>query len=648
MMERAWYRPEIDGLRAIAVTAVILFHADLGFAGGFVGVDVFFVISGYLITSIIAREIDEGRFTLSNFWDRRIRRVLPAGTLTILLTIVAAYFVMLSDDFRSVGQSALAQAFFSSNILFWRTINYFTDTATGLPLLHTWSLAVEEQFYLIYPLALLLCYRVAPRIVLGPVAILVVCAVLSLALSVTLVSLRPAAAFYLLPSRAWELLLGAVIVYWDAKPRLHGRTIRECMSILGLALIVASAVLLKESLPFPGFYALLPCIGTCLVIVANSRHSGQELTVSGQMLAARPIVWIGLISYSLYLFHWPILVFAKYWFGRDLTTLETVVAIALMASMAWLSWKFVEQPLRGRRILRTKLASYAFAATAILTVAVAGLLAWKIMPGRYEHIESLVNRDSRNIVDDSVDVDIADIRGDRVNRIGSSTPGDIDLLLVGDSHARVVIPGFEEFAAAHHLRGATITHSALQPLVGYRDRSRRAMLTDSIEWMESALDYCARHNVGTVVLAAKWDDAFNDVGTQQFQALLRGTIQRFQGVGAEVWIMLDVPVYGAPVPRLLVKDQINGSAGHARLWRQTVATYGELNAPLLSLSTDIVGMGAGILDPRPYMLEPDNATFRVEHGGVSMYSDFSHLTIPAVAKFIPTMLEDQLRMPQRE
>ncbi|MCA9130256.1 MAG: acyltransferase [Planctomycetales bacterium] len=642
MSKREWYRPEIDGLRAIAVAVVIAFHAGLGLPGGFIGVDVFFVISGYLITSIIEREVEEGRFTLSNFWDRRIRRVLPAATLTILLTLIAAYYVMLSDDFRSVGRTAVSQAFSGSNLLFWKTINYFTDTAAGLPLLHTWSLAVEEQFYLLYPIGLLVCYRITSRRGVAVGTILAVGALASLALCAALTYWRPRAAFFLLPTRAWELLLGALLVYWDRTVRLRRRAIREGISLLGLALIVASTVLISESVPFPGLYALVPCGGAALIIFANSRQHEDDLTASGAMLATRPMVFIGLISYSLYLFHWPILVFSRYWMGRSPTTSEALIAILLTVLVSWLSWKLVEQPLRGRGVLRTKSASFTFAAAAILAVAFTGLMAWKVVPGRYESIEALVNRDSRNIVDDSVDVEVADIATDRVSRFGSNRPGAIDLLLLGDSHARAAIPGFDLFARSHDLRGASITHSALQPLAGYRDPSRRAMVTDSIEWMNAALDFAARHRIGMVVLAAKWDDAFTDVGTQQFQELLTGTIERFQKAGANVWVMLSVPVYESAVPRLLVKDKAHPSAGLAGQWRQSPQQYDDRNAPLLSLQERLRAMEVGILDPRPYMLDGDTAKFLVEQDGASMYSDASHLTIPAAARIVPDMLENQL------
>ena len=344
------YRPEIDGLRAIAVAAVILFHAGFAlFGGGFVGVDVFFVISGFLITSIIVEELKTGRFSVVRFYERRARRILPALFTVMAACVPFAYSLLSPDDLKDFAQSLAAICLFASNVLFWGESGYFDTQAELKPLLHTWSLAVEEQFYVVFPLLLLAVWRLGRKFLLALIGVI---AVVSLVTSVDEVRNFPSAAFYLLPSRAWQLLVGAlaslVADRWPSaalrQPAV--RLASEAFGWGGMAMIVMALFLFDEQTPFPGLNAALPTVGTVLVLLGAS-----DRTSVGRMLAWRPLVGLGLISYSAYLWHQPLFAFTKHALLADLPTDLAIVLCAVTIVLACLSWRYVEQPFRDRSLI---------------------------------------------------------------------------------------------------------------------------------------------------------------------------------------------------------------------------------------------------------------------------------------------------------
>ena len=302
------YRPDIDGLRAIAVLAVLLYHVGgFGLTGGFGGVDVFFVISGYLITTIIQREIESGTFSLLNFYERRIRRIFPAlVAVTVVATLVSA-MLLLPEDFKEYGKSLLNLMAISSNYYFMRKTGYFDAAASEKPLLHTWSLAVEEQFYIVFPLLLLVLSRFGRRAVIAGLTALAFASFLA---SAATLENAPARAFFATPGRVWELLIGVLTAVMGPAlitSRLH----REALAALGLALIGYGYFFYTDATPFPGPAALAFCLGAAFIIYAGT--SGGE-TLTARMLSSPLVASIGLISYSVYLWHWPLIVFVRYRF----------------------------------------------------------------------------------------------------------------------------------------------------------------------------------------------------------------------------------------------------------------------------------------------------------------------------------------------
>lgn len=352
------YRSDIDGLRALAVVPVILYHMGSALApGGYVGVDVFFVISGYLITTVIRTEIDAGEFSILRFYERRARRILPALFATVLLTWLIALWVFMPDELRDMGASMVGVAAFASNILFWQQTDYFSGPVELKPLIHTWSLAVEEQYYILFPLFLMALARWGRRRYFWPT---IVVAFVSFAISLAMLRLDPSGNYYLLPSRAWELLVGSLLAYGSLE--LRNRNWAEVLAAGGLVAILASVVLLDHDSPFPGYNALWPCLGAGAIIAAGSRGP----TFVGRLLGWKPMVAIGLISYSLYLVHWPVIVFTRYVLLDMPGPLGQVAMIVAMVALAILSWRFVERPFRNR---------HRYSQRAILTIAAVGLVA---------------------------------------------------------------------------------------------------------------------------------------------------------------------------------------------------------------------------------------------------------------------------------
>lgn len=432
------YRPEIDGLRAVAVLSVIFFHAGIRyFDGGFVGVDVFFVISGFLITTIILRDIEAGNFSIANFYERRIRRILPALTIVIVVSLPFAYYLLMPSPLEEFSESLVAVSLFYSNFLFWLKTGYFQLDSELKPLLHTWSLAVEEQYYLFFPLLLILISRFRKR---KRVVILSVLFIISIALAQIGSRIYPTATFYLLPARLWEILMGAFVAFYsfykkdETSPKEIPVIAKQILSALGLSLIFYAIFAFNEESPFPSFYTLVPTFGTALIILFAS-----EETVTHKILQNKLFVGIGLISYSAYLWHQPVFAFARIVNGTELEIRLNFALIILSLGLAVLSWKYVETPFRDKsKFPRKKIFQYAAVSTAVIIgIGVVGFVGNgfgnRVAPNglTYAEIDEISQGNfglGRNCGED-----------EPIDRCETSTSPEI--LVWGDSYAMHLIPG---------------------------------------------------------------------------------------------------------------------------------------------------------------------------------------------------------------
>jgi peptidoglycan/LPS O-acetylase OafA/YrhL len=453
------YRPEIDGLRCIAVLLVILHHLSVpGFSGGFVGVDVFFVISGYLITAIILAELKKGQFTFGSFYKRRAIRLAPAYFTVLLVTSVFAYLLMLPAELENFSNSALYSTFFAANFYMWDAVGgYFGSGADTTPLLHLWSLAVEEQFYVIWPVTLMLLWRWVPRYLL---ALIVIALFAGIFISEYGAINYRAAAYYLMPTRAFELLIGAVLAcvplaYFERVPAFG----RLLLSLLGMVLIFYGNVFFTAETWFPGVNALFPCVGTFLLIAfVRNRDS-----VFGRLLSSRIAVNIGKVSYPAYLWHWPIIAFLNLQL-IDITPLVSIAVIFATLLLATLTYHYVEKPARKFRDMqwsKVVLGGFVLPATLFSTAAIAVMQA-NGMPDRFDDI---LNKKSAAVLS------YADDRRGRCNEgsvksplgedecvLGVSKAG-VDILLVGDSHANHFSGMVDVMAKNAGLRGYDVTQS---------------------------------------------------------------------------------------------------------------------------------------------------------------------------------------------
>jgi peptidoglycan/LPS O-acetylase OafA/YrhL len=534
------YRPDIDGLRALAILPVVFFHAGASWLkGGFVGVDVFFVVSGYLITSLIVHEFAAGGFSIASFYERRVRRIFPALFTVVLCSSIAAALILSPTEFEAYGRSAVASALFGSNILFWSESGYFDAPAEIKPLLHTWSLAVEEQFYIVFPLFLLAVrrlFRARYAVALAPVV------AVSFLASAWYVWSAPYSVFYLAQFRAWELLLGSLLAV-GAIPPAQSRLAREIGSATGVALIVFSSIAYSKDSVFPGAAAALPCLGALLVVHAGS--SG-DVTLMGRLFSTRPVVFVGLISYPLYLWHWPLLVFARHLVWRELTAAETGAVLMLSLVLAGLTWRFIERPLRRRgNSSATRRRVFAGAAASVLASATFGLLA-TALPNAIARQADYVGQHVRGKEDYRerscfMDLDQSYGQWSRHGSCLTDNGAPRTVLIWGDSYAAHYLPGL-----------ATNPAAAAFNFVQYSAASCPPVLEARVPWAPKCQDFnshledvLARYRIDTAVLAARWERYW---GTSVRPSLLAETIAYLRARGIAVVLVGQGPSFGFSDP----------------------------------------------------------------------------------------------------
>jgi peptidoglycan/LPS O-acetylase OafA/YrhL len=525
------YRPDVDGLRAVAVLPVLLFHAGLSvFSGGYVGVDIFFVISGFVITNKIMGDLALGRFSLSDFYVRRIRRIFPALVAMILLSFALAWVILLPHEMEDFSRSALYVVGYLSNFYFWKNSGYFEIAAQTRPLLHTWSLSVEEQFYIFIPVMLALSYRYLRRYI---PYLFMLAGFASFTLSVLATSVAPTANFFLLPTRAWEFFMGALLVLAPLPP-IRGRILREAVAALGAALILYAVFFYTEATAFPGRAALTPVLGAAILIYAGT---GQQ-TVVTRILTWPPMIWTGLISYSLYLFHWPVVVFARFALLRDVEGWEIGGVIVASFVLAYLSWRFVEQPFRTSGPDRSW--KPAFGAALLCTAGIAAIGVAGMTTDGFRsrfgdtRIETAAQRGEsqwmfrRCFLDNQAPSEWSG--KDCVRTAGAAR----NALLWGDSFAAHYVPGLIRNAALLDHNIVQYTFAGCPPILSYVSYARPQCRAFNANVFKVIKDY----RIEAVVIGTRWDQL-----RQRGLGGLPETIKRLTEAGVKVYVIGQSPMF---------------------------------------------------------------------------------------------------------
>lgn len=550
------YRPDIDGLRAVAVLAVVAFHAFPSWIrGGFIGVDVFFVISGYLISTIIFENLDKGTFSFSEFYTRRIKRIFPALLLVLITCIAFGWFTLLADEYKQLGKHIAAGAGFISNFTLWNETGYFDNSAETKPLLHLWSLGIEEQFYIVWPLLLWFAWKRKFNLL----TITIVVAIASFVLNIKGIKHDMVATFYSPQTRFWELLSGSLLAwvtlykkngfanvkhkldYWlsriifSEKQAADGKTLSNVLSFIGLLLLVYGFWRINKELSFPGKWALVPVLGAVLIITA-----GSKALVNRTILSNKVAVWFGLISYPLYLWHWPILSFARIIESEVPSRNIRIAAVALSIMLAWLTYKLLERPLRFGKHSKARVAALAVLMTIVGYVGYNiydrdGLKfransTLKVYNGDIGHLEYHKFIAQKYFICQPDIIANESLKWEGFTRcIQSKSDSNIDIALVGDSHAEHLFLGMAEALPnkniVFYIKGSS-------PFI---DNSEFKNIFDSIIDSKS---------IKKVILTQYWQGRLSAVPANSSLANeLIKLIDKLANAGIDVYLVDDVPTF---------------------------------------------------------------------------------------------------------
>lgn len=633
-------RRDIDGLRALAVIPVVLFHFGFStFSGGFVGVDVFFVISGFLITSILFRDISAQGFSFVDFWARRARRIIPALSVVLLVTLALGWLLLTAKDFSELGRTVRYQSLFISNILFMREDGYFQPASDLKPLLHTWSLAVEEQYYIFFPLLMVLLMRHVRHWRWMLFAVLLI----SFGLNIAYIERKPDVAFFSLPTRAWELLCGAMLAVLPARKHAVRPWLAQSVGAAGLGAVLLAVFTFDRGTVFPGWAALLPVLGATALIWSG----GQGSTWAGQLLSARVFVWIGLLSYSLYLWHWPVYVYANAISIDGIQPWEAAGWMLLALGLAWLSWRFVELPFREKRLLagRKPVLVGGLMAMAVLAVTGSVVRSQEGFPQRLTG-KALEYAQAREWQAGQMKCMLVtkDKKFDKACLLGGNPEVPATRLVWGDSHAAALMPAIESGAKREGRPVWLYSMSACPPILSDDPRQRCK------DFNEQTMEQVRRLQIKDVVLASNWslyvygrEDGDKKVllnahdNTAQAEArmalAIEARVAAIRAAGAQVWLFKEVPLQrkGA-ISRLTSLARIGRSAdGLGRPLEEHLARQHFLSRLFDSMSA--ADPGVHVIDPTPLMCADQVCS--IEVNGHSKYKDEDHLSDTGSARLSP-------------
>jgi peptidoglycan/LPS O-acetylase OafA/YrhL len=638
------YRPEIDGLRCLAVLPVIFYHANIApFSGGYVGVDIFFVISGYLITSILLGDLDKGRFSIASFYERRVRRIFPALFVVTAATFAGAWFVLSPGEMQDFGQSVVATMAFASNLLFFLKSGYFTPDVETFPLIHMWSLAVEEQFYIVFPPLLYLVYRHARRW-LSAVLFAVVLA--SLLLSIDRQNDYPAFNFFLPFTRAWELMAGALIAANDGRWRGWLRTrsaVSAGLEAAGVAMILAAIFLYDRATPFPGWAAIPPVLGTASIIAASSSH-----TPVGRLLSTRLFVGVGLLSYSAYLWHQPLFALARSSHGLPLGAHVYIELIAATFLLSYLSWRFVERPFRARSFL-TRRSIFLTAAALTVLLAALGLLAHRSggFPSRYP-AQTIALARTMELSPKRKECHTDGLSFRRPAQACRFFGGRASWAALGDSHAIEFAYALAERLRPRGESVVQLSFSSCQPAIGFASSTPGCSA-----WIEEAVRYLeGEPQVENVLIAFRhalylYGDQRDTYPQPPLHAplFLRGSsaeeareaywhgfdalVARLRAAGKRVYLVEPVPELPTSADYIVFKT--DGPAGDRP--GAPIEYYARRQGPILDRIRAIAARrGASVIRPAAALCAAGSCAAIV--GGEALYFDDNHLSMPGARRVL--------------
>lgn len=616
------YRADIDGLRAVAVLSVILYHAGVALPGGYVGVDVFFVISGYLIAGVMLKDMRAGAFSLAHFWERRIRRILPALCVVVAASFVLGWFLLLPKTYELFGRSVIHLMLLRSNAYFCRMGDYFAAGVDEKPLLHTWSLSVEEQFYLLIPLLFWGAMRLRRQAWLGP--IVGVLAAVSFGYNVYGTTMWSQQAYYGLSTRAWEILAGMLTAMFVHERLQVARSVRECAAVLGLAGVAVPCFLYDATTAFPGMAALAPVLGTVLLIVIGGSGGGD--TWVHRLLASRPAVGIGLISYSLYLWHWPLIVFVKHHSELLLSALGRGLLVALSVVLAFLTYRYVEHPFRRGDLLQTR--PHLFAATACVFICLlSGGLVLRHSGGIVDRLPQRAQLFARTgeLNNSYARIHRAEDVPDNLSRAGAE---DVEpkLLVWGDSHAGVVMPVIHEMCLSAGVAARCAMCPMRPPVMQHCTQTSPEALAEANAFGAAVVRYAKSSEVDAVLLVGLWNAYFSH---SQFADSLLRTIDELRAAGLKVYFLKDVPHYEFDVAAALIADEWRGSDVSALSF--SLADYDAQNRYHETILPLLAERDVTILDPIPFLRIGAAADeIPAFDAGGSFYCDTNHLSVYGV------------------
>ncbi|WP_426236660.1 acyltransferase family protein [Pseudomonas sp. TWP3-2] len=645
------YRRDIDGLRALAVISVVIFHAFPTLVpGGFVGVDIFFVISGFLIGTILLKSIDRGTFSFSDFYARRIRRIFPALTLVLISCWIIGKFVLLPDEMTELSKHIAAGAGFVANLTLWYESGYFDTAAELKPLLHLWSLAIEEQFYLLFPIILWAAWKIG----FSAIRLILAIGLLSLILNLYFIGIDPNATFYLLPTRAWELLAGTLLAWtclqpwWVSKVEGQHSRLNEVLSAAGLALIFFALFSYKSSDHFPGWRAILPVLGSVLLIAA-----GPSSIINRRIFSTRTAVAIGLISFPLYLWHWPLLAFARIVQSEAPGIEIRSAAVAASLLLAWITYSLVEKPLRAR-ILKQPRQTPAFVGLMIVIV-LGGFASYK-----YPAATPL---ETKNEIARAIEKNTAISLANCATRFPDWTnmtdnpcliqDGTITSAVIGDSHAAHLFAGLSTYSTAEQGL-AVFPASCAAPFydtsTAQKDKTATKVRANAYRLINEAYDYASKDSTVVNVLLAhnprcSYDDAVDirNPSEKDFRKVLESGMRRsfkmLSDANKNIVVVLDNPNLpfdpSACVARPFRITEKNEDCSFPRKVYDQDSVNSAYNEIVQRVAKDFINVH--IIDLSLQLCDSDNCY--AAKGGKALYKDTNHLSIYGSQYVAPYVLK---------